>query len=142
MTLISWFFFHENIASSVRKRNQARYFVKDRTLWNPWRSNMGIPIHILLIFTSFYLLHRYVLYWFSKGYKSSAPFPPLHFLHFLFTFPLRFPFSSLPPRHTSLASLTRLDRLARSPGRLAHSYAHTLVFYLLLIIYFLIDLIR
>ena len=30
-------------------QNQATYFLKDRTLWNWWGSNMGIPIDMLLI---------------------------------------------------------------------------------------------
>ena len=32
-------------------QNQATYSLKERTLWNRWGSNMGMPIHILLLFS-------------------------------------------------------------------------------------------
>ena len=39
---------HES--SSMRKPNQATYFLKETTLRNRWGSNMGIPIHVLFCF--------------------------------------------------------------------------------------------
>ena len=30
-------------------QNQATHFLKERTLWNRWRSNMGTPIHMLFL---------------------------------------------------------------------------------------------
>ena len=41
--------FHE--ASSLRgNQNKATYFYNEKTLWNRWGSNMGIPIHMLFSF--------------------------------------------------------------------------------------------
>ena len=33
-------------------QNQVTYFLKKRTLWNQWRSNMGISIHIFFLLQS------------------------------------------------------------------------------------------
>ena len=45
-------------------QNQATYFLKERTFWNRWRSNMGIPIHMLFFIQKYPSKNTYPIFFY------------------------------------------------------------------------------